>query len=268
LRRIVLIATALVVLVAAGAAYAAINSYTAKYTFTSNKGGTAAKPVGTGWTEDLTTSGTNGNRSAVLLDIKNKIYGLTMDQKDFPTCSLNQIAAAKNDTGCPKGAKVATGFITAALGSATNFSATAGTVPCDPSLDVWNSGKGKLTFFFVETAAHNCNAAGLQTGSTGPYPGTVSKQGKFMVVDTQIPGFVDFPISGVAGSLQSEHLVWTHQSKKVKGKTVYQLASVACQGKKRPYSTTFVSTLPTGGSGNETDTVSGTAACKPSTAKK
>lgn len=265
MRRIVLIATALVALVAAGAAYAAINTYSAKYTFSPSKSGTAAKPAPTGWTENLTATGTNGNRTAVLLDIKNKIYGMTMDQKDFPTCSMAKIAAAKNDTVCPKGAKMATGYITAALGNEGNFSSSQGTIACDPSLDVWNSGPGKLTFFFVETAAHNCNAAGLKTGSTGPYLGTVSKQGKFMVVNTQIPGFVDFPIAGVAGSLQSEHLVWTHQSKTVKGKTVYTLASVGCQGKKRPYSTTFVATLPNPGSTSgpkETDTVSGTAPCQ------
>ena len=74
MRRIVLIATALGVLVAASAAYAAINSYTAKITFTSKKPGTAAKPVPTGYTENLTASGTNGNRTAVLLDIKTTIF--------------------------------------------------------------------------------------------------------------------------------------------------------------------------------------------------
>jgi len=260
LRRIALIAVAVGLLVAAGAAYAAtsqINTYSAKLSFTSKKAGTAKKPAPIGYTENLTAKGTNGNRTAILEDITTKVYGLAVDQKDFPTCSLNQIAAAKNDTGCPKGALVASGWITAEVGSPTNFKASA--APCDPALDVWNSGAGKLTFFFVDTPAHNCNALGLKTGSTGPYPATVKKAGKFLVVNVPIPSFIGRPL-GLAGSLESEHLVWTHQAKKGK----QSLASVACQGKKRPFSVTFKANLPgpTGTGGvTQSKTVSGSAAC-------
>ena len=74
-----------------------------------------------GYTETLKVTGTNGNRAGVQSIISAKIYGLVEDGKDFPTCSLAEIANAKNDTVCPKGAEVATGFITASLGSATNF---------------------------------------------------------------------------------------------------------------------------------------------------
>ena len=260
MRRIILIASALGVLVAAGTAYAALNTYTSKLSFTSKHAGTAAKPVATGYTENLTASGTNGNRSAVLLNITTKVYGLTADQKDFPTCSAAKIAAAKNDTVCPKKAKVATGYIHALLGSKADFSSGAAATPCDPGLDVWNSGPGKVTFFFVETPAHNCNAAGLKTGSTGPYPGFVKKQGKFMVIDTPIPGFVDYPIGGVAGSLQLEHLIWTTQTATVKGKKVSSLASVACKGKTRPWAVSFTAQLPPS-TGSETKTVSGTSPC-------
>lgn len=258
MRRIVLIATALGVLVAASAAYAAINSYTAKITFTSKKPGTAAKPVPTGYTENLTASGTNGNRTAVLLDIKTTIYGLKADGKDFPTCTLTQIANAKNDTVCPKGAEVATGWITASVGSATNFTA-AGTA-CDPDLDVWNSGQGKLTFFFVDTPTHQCLGGALTTGSTGPYPATYKTVGKNLVVDVPVPNYVSFPLPGVAGSLETEHLVWKSTTKKVHGKTVASIASVACSGKKRPYSVAFKANLPTT-STTETKTVSGSAPC-------
>jgi hypothetical protein len=263
LRRIALIAVAVGMLVAASAAYAAtqINTYTAKMSFTSKGAGTASKPKPIGYTENLTAKGTGGNRTAILEDITTKIYGLTADQKDFPTCSLSAISAAGNDTVCPKGALVASGWITAQVGSPTNFQSPA--APCDPALDVWNSGAGKMTFFFVDTPAHNCNALGLKTGSTGPYPATVKKSGKFLVVDVPIPSFINRPL-GLAGSLETEHLVWTHASKKVKGKTVASLASVACQGKKRPFSVTFKANLPgpTGTGGvTQSKTVSGSAAC-------
>ena len=154
MRRIVIAVTALVVLGTASAVYAAttnpINKYTAPMKFTPGKAGSKKKPSPIGFTQDITAAGTNGNRTAVTLDFLTKIYGLKVDGKDFPTCSLHKIATAKNDSGCPKGAKVASGFITAALGSFNNFSTTApGVQACDPKLDVWNGGQGKLTFFFV-----------------------------------------------------------------------------------------------------------------------
>jgi hypothetical protein len=245
--------------VAASAAYAAtINTYSAPMSFTAKKAGTAAKPVPSNFTQNIKAMGTSGNRTAVLLDIKTKIYGLKVDVKHFPTCSFNQIAYAKNDNACPKGAMVAKGSIVAALGPKTNFTA-AGT-PCQPNLHVWNSGQGKLTFFFVVVPPnHVCG--GLQTGSTGPYKATYKVQGKYLITNVPIPAYVDFPAPGVAGSLQSEHLVWTSHTKKVHGKNVYSIASVGCLKGKRPYSNTFTANLPTTGA-TESATVSGTAPCK------
>jgi hypothetical protein len=262
LRRFVLIATGVIVLVAAGSAYAALNTYTAAFSFASKKAGTPAKPVPMGFTQQLTATGINGNRTAVLLDLKTTNYGLKADLKDFPTCSGAKIAAAKNDTGCPKGAMVASGYIHAIVGPKTDFSPSATSVfPCNPALHVWNSGGKTVTFFFVETAAHNCNSLGLKTGSTPPYPGTISYKGKNMVLDVPIPAAISFPVPGFAGSLQLEHLVWTHQSKKVKGKTVQSLASIGCKGGKRPWSQSFTATLPPQGPATETKTVSGSAPC-------
>jgi hypothetical protein len=258
LRRTLLIATtAAVLLIGAASAYAAINTYTAQFSFTSSKPGTVAKPVPTGYTYNITASGTNGNRTALLENITTKVYGLKANLKALPTCSLSSIAAAKNDTGCPKAALVATGYIHAVVGSATDFTAAAS--PCNPGIDVWNSGGGKLTFFFVDGAVHNCDALGLHTGSTGPFPSNETQQGKNLVVNTQIPSFVNRPL-GLAGSLQVEYLKWT-KSATVKGKKVNVLTSVACQSGKRPWSATLTANLPTTNT-TETKTVSGAAACK------
>jgi hypothetical protein len=262
LRRIVVIATALGVLVAASAAYAAINTYSASLTFTSKKAGSKNKPAPIGYAQVIDASGTGGNRTAVLLDIKTKIYGLTADGKDFPTCSLSKIAAAQTDKVCPKGSEVATGSITSVVGSSADFTKT-GTA-CDPILDVWNSGQGKLTYFFVDTPTHQCLGGALVTGQVGPYPATYKKVGKYLVTDVPVPGYVSFPLGasgGVAGSLETEHLQWLKVSKKVHGKTVSAIASVGCQGHKRPYSMTFTSTLPPAGPAKEVDTVSKSAPC-------
>lgn len=261
MRRIVLIATALGVLVAAASAYAAINTYSASLGFTTKKAGSASKPVPFGYTQDIKASGTNGNRTAILLEIKTKIYGATADGKDFPTCSLKKIAAAggNGDSVCPKGAEVATGYITASLGGQTDFKSAG--AACDPLLDVWNSGQGKLTYFFVDTPTHQCLQGALTTGKTGPYAATYKQQGKYLVIDVHIPKYVDFPAPGLAGSLETEHLNWLKVTKQVKGKTVAAIASVGCKGNKRPYSMTFTSTLPTAGPAKEVDTVSKSGPC-------
>ncbi len=268
MRRIVLAVTALLVLGTAAAAFAdatssQINTYTAPFTFGSKKGGSAKKPVPIGFTEKITADGTNGNRTAILLDIKTKIYGLKADGKDFPTCSTAKIAAAGSagDTVCPKKAQVASGAITAALGSPTNFSASsAGIVPCQPFLNVWNGGQGKLVFFFhTNTTNHTCAFGAVTTGDTPPYPGSYKEQGKYMVTDVPIPSSISFP-SGLAGSLLTEDLNWLKKTTKKHGKTVASIASIGCKHGKRPYSTTFKATLPPTHQ-TQFHTVSGSAKC-------
>jgi hypothetical protein len=261
LRRILVIATAIGMLVAASAAYAAFDTYSANLTFTSKHAGTPKKPAPIGYNLNLNVKPNNGNRSAVTEDVKTSIYGIAVDGKDFPTCSLSKIAAAKNDNVCPKGSQVASGAIVATLGPPSNFALGApGTAACDPGLDVWNSGQGKLTFFFIDTPAHQCLGGALKTGSTGPYPATYKTQGKFMVLDVPVPSYINFP-AGLAGSLSSEHLKFVSRTKKVHGKTVASIASVGCQGNKRPYSLTVTSNLPTAGPGLETATVKHSAPC-------
>jgi hypothetical protein len=270
LRRIVFVVTAVAVLVAASSAYGAINAYTAPMKFAPKKSGSAKKPVAISFTQNITASGTNGNRTAVLQNIRTKIYGLRVNGKNFPTCSLSKIAAAKNDNVCPKGAKVAGGAITALLGPSNNFDLHAmGVANCDPALDVWNSGQGKLTFFFVDTPTHICLGGALHTGSTGPYPATYKMRGKYLITNVPIPDYIDFPLgkspTALAGSLVTEHLVWfKHTTKvKVKGKkkTVAAVSSVGCKKHKRPYSTAFSAVLPTTGT-HETQTISGSAKCR------
>jgi hypothetical protein len=245
-----------------GTADAAIDTYTAKITFTGKQAGTAAKPVPTGYTENLGVQGTDGNRPGVQLVIKTRIYGLQEDGKDFPTCSLAEIAAAQNDAGCPRGAEVATGYIDATLGSATNF-AVAGQA-CDPELDVWNSGQGKLTFFFVDTATHQCLGGQLRTGQVAPYAATYREQGKYLALTVPVPDSVNYPLGtsgGVVGSLEGEHLTYFKRTRRLDGRTVAITSSIGCEAGKRPYSATLESTLPPAGPATETRTVSKSASC-------
>lgn len=259
MRRIAILGTALLVLCvgAASALAAPINTYTGTLKFSKGTGSKSApKPVS--YVQDYAANGTSGNRTATLLDIKTSIYGLVADGKDFPTCSVNTIAHAQNDTVCPPKAMVATGAITAVLGSASDF--TAPGTACNPLLHVWNGGQGKLVFFFVDQGpAHLCLGGALTTGQVGPYPATYKTVGKkYLVTDLPIPKYVDFPAPSLVGSLLTSHLTWLKSTTTVHGKTVAASASVGCLRGKRPYSLTFRAQL---GSKIETDSISHSAPC-------
>jgi hypothetical protein len=247
MRRIVMIGTALVVLGAAASAYAAGNTYTATDTFTTAKAGSAKSPVTLGFTLKLGAKGPTGFRATPLTNIKNTFAGMVSNGKYFPTCSFNTIANLKNDTTCPKGARVATGRLTAQLGPAGNLSQAAGGVhPCARVIHVWNAGQGKLVFFFVG-APSTCD--GLGTGSVGPFRATLKVQGGTLVLNVPLPSSVSFPLGPglLAGSLETENLTYAKLTKKVNGKTIGFFESVdGCKSNKRAYSSSFTAAGVTG----------------------
>ena len=243
MKRSLIIATTLALLGLAATAFAStVNTYNGTIGFLSKQPGTRTKPAPSGYTEAFTVHGSGSNRPGVLLDIKTKIYGFQEDGKDFPTCSLATIAAAKNDAGCPRGALVANGYVTAVLGNSADFTKPGSA--CDTGLHVWNSGQNKLTYFFFTNSHHVCLDGSIQTGDTGPFPGTYKTVGKYFEGNVPIPRFIDYPVPGLAASLQSLHLVWGKATKKVDGHTVAAMSSVACQAGKRPATVTLTSALP------------------------
>jgi hypothetical protein len=266
LRRLVVIATALAaVLVTAVSAYAAtggFNTYSAKVIFAPNKAGSNKAPSAIGFTELYLAGGTGGNRTAPLTDIKTTLYGVTSNAKSFPTCSQAKIANAKSDTGCPKGALIATGSITATVGPTNNQVINApGSASCNPLLHAWNGGPGKVVFFFVDQLPdHGCYNGVITTGTVGPFVGKVKISGKNLIMDTPIPQSVSFPVAGLEGSLTSETLHFMNLTKKVNGKTVAFNQSIACKSGKRTYSVAFTAAEP--GGQPQSDTVSGSQPCR------
>ena len=245
-----------VMLVAASTAFAAVNNYNATYKF-SGKKGTASKPAALSFDQLIkVTPGTAGNRTGILHTIKTTIQGVKVDTKGFPTCTASKINAASNDNKCSKKALVATGAIKATLGSATDF--TQAGAACDPLLHVWNGGKGKLIFFFVDQGSHQCLGGQLHTGQVGPWTAKYKQAGKNLDVTIPIPNTVDYPLGtsgGEVGSLSYERLAWKSQS--MNGKS--DIVSTGCKSSKRSYSFTFNASLP--GQSAETKTTKGKAAC-------
>ena len=87
----------------------------------------------------------------------------------------------------------------AKLGAATTL-VGAGT-PCNPFLHVYNGGKGKLVFFFV-IIPPKYTCATLKTGASAPYSGTVTQQGKNLVIDVPLPPDVSTSAGGLNGRLR------------------------------------------------------------------
>jgi hypothetical protein len=261
LRRKITIITALCLLVGATTAYAAtaINDYSGSNLTFSKGVGTAKKPVGISFKQDYHAKNLDSSKAAfVLVDITTKIYGVKSNAKSFPTCSATQMVAQHSDSFCPSKSKFAAGTVDAFLGDPSLAMSTR--IPCHPALDVFNAGGNKLWFFFVTTATRQC--AGLTTGATPPYPGFVKQQGKWQVTDVPLPPVVSTKVANQTnfyGSLTHEVLNWSKVSTKVKGKTVYNNVSFACQKGKRPYEIDF--TAIDGNGKKVTQKVTGSAKC-------
>jgi hypothetical protein len=258
MRRIIIIGTAMSVLVLAGAAYAALNTYTAGYTFSPTKSGSAKSPLPVGYVETLAAANaTAGSRPAPLTDIKTSIYGLVANPKPFPTCTdVTRMSVQKTDSFCPPKALVATGPVNTLLGGPL-LSVAGG--PCNPFLHVWNGGGGKLWFFFVTSARYSCGS--LHTGDTAAYEGFIKKEGKYLVLDNPLPPDISNKVAnhtGLYGSLIKEVLTFRKLTAKVHGKTVGFTSSVACKGSKRPFTVSFTAVS---GSTKETKVIPGSAKC-------
>ena len=247
---------ALVVLAAAGTAFAAVNTYKASYSF-SGKKGTKSKPAALSFNQTIAvTSVTAGDRTGILHTIKTKIAGVKVDASGFPTCTASKINAASTDASCPKKALVATGSIQATLGPPTNFATSQGSA-CDPLLHVWNGGGHKLIFFFVESGAHQCLGGQLHTGQVPPWTASYTSSGAGVNVNIPIPNTVDYPLGvsgGTVGSLSSEKLHWVSQTMGSK----HDIESTGCSGK-RKFTFSFNASLPNQAA--ETKSVSGSASC-------
>ena len=157
---------------------------------------------------------------------------------------------------------LATGDITAVIGSPTNFTNS------DPRPRVQSRParvehrRRQLAFFFVEGPGHLCAGGAVTTGAVPPYPATRKQSGKNLVVNVPIPTYVTQPL-GLAGSLLTEHLKWFNLTTKVNGKKVGVLQSIGCKSGKRPFSVPFNATLPPANT-TETSTVSGKQTCRSS----
>jgi hypothetical protein len=276
LKRFIVGATTVAVLVGAVAAYAAstdFNTYTASFGFAPGKAGTTAKPSPYAWHEVWTAKGNNGHQAGPLTRIVTKIYGVRWDGKDFPVCTAKMIndAGAKDKSWnkvCPKGSLIGGGPVNSVFVPANQ--PTNPGVPCNPYETVYNAGQGKRTIFFEETpfapgTQYTCAGGAVQPGAAAAYTETYSVKGGYTVLTAPQPPATSTAAGGLTGvyaSLLKLDLKFPKLTKKVKGKTVSYQSSVACKSGKRPYSLTFTAQNYTGQSpATQTTTISHKVSC-------
>jgi hypothetical protein len=248
------IVAALATLIVAGPAFAAIATYSGGYSF-SGKAGSKSQPAPLNFTQHFALASADaGQLPGVISEFTTELSGVQVDATGFPTCSATHINGWTNPSYasvCPKGALVATGTIKAQLGTAANF--TPQGFDCDPSLNVWNAGKGKLTFFFETSTAHECLGGQIPTGETPAFTGTYKQSGDDLVITGPIPYHVTH-IGPDLASVSSQYLKW--RSTTSNGHR--DITSIGCKGT-RKFSYTFHVTAPNQPA--ETKTIKGEAPC-------
>ena len=167
------------------------------------------------------------------------------------------------EKACPKGSQIAQGPVHSLLGPASSSALSAGTA-CNPYLKVFNGGQGTQVFFFTTApdAASQYTCAGLTDGRDGAVRRAHQPTGQELgpqraAAARHLEQGGRQP--GLYGSLITETLFPVSETKKINGKTVGYMQSIACKGHKRPFSITF--TAQDYGGGSETQTVSGNASC-------
>ncbi|MBV8431989.1 MAG: hypothetical protein JO244_12535 [Solirubrobacterales bacterium] len=253
MRRLAIIGTAIAVLGAAAAAYAAsnYNNYSG-----SNLKISASKKGALSLVETLKASAPGSDRAAPLQDIKYKIYGVKLDTGKLPVCTDSKIESNKTnpDGGCSPGSLIGNGPTHSVLGSGTD--PTAPGTPCKPYLHIFNGGPKTQVEFFYTKSATDCG--GLTTGATAPFDGHISYAGGYAVIDVPQPPDISTNVAGLPNYYGSLIAAAYSFGKTVNGKPY--MTSVACKGGKRPWSITYTDQKYNGG-GSETSTVKGSSKC-------
>ncbi|MGH2908164.1 MAG: hypothetical protein ACRDK8_02565 [Solirubrobacteraceae bacterium] len=248
------IVTAIAMLIAAGSALAAIDTYSGGYGF-HGKSGSKSKPAALNFTQHFALKAANpGSLTGIVSKVTTEISGVRVNTTGFPTCSATKVNNWKKSSYasvCNKRALVASGSIKAQLGTASNF--TPQGLNCDPTLNVWNAGRGKLTFFFETTSSHQCLGGQITTGQTPAFTARYRQKGNNLLVTIPVPRAVTH-IGPYLASVNTEYLRW--RSTTSNGHR--DITSTGCHGK-RHFSYTFSATAPNQPA--ETKTIKGAAAC-------
>lgn len=186
--------------------------------------GSAPVPVSVGYTFHAGTS--DGSRPEAVKELDHAWEGVRSYGRYFPTCTLEQIAAAQSDGVCPKGSLVGKGAIHSLVGPDGDFAQAGAT--CDREARTYNAGQNKVVVIFVGPGS-KC----LGTGYTPPYAGKWVDKGGLgggQVLLSLPPYEQTHPVPGLLVSTVDLSVSFPKKVIKVKGRRVSYLMSVGCKG--------------------------------------
>jgi hypothetical protein len=220
---------------AASAWAASLNTYTGSVLARQSGAGSVRAPVALGLVVRLSTHSADAAdvNAAPLTDLTLTLPEVGFNSIGFPVCPPARIVAAQTDAGCPPGARVGTGKVTAALWSPAAPTQTG--TPCPATLDVWNAGARRLTYFLVIPPGHGC--AGLMTGAIPPWTGTLREAGTTLSLDVPLPPAFSTDAGGLGLylALDSATLTFVRLTHTTGSRTTPFLESLGCVAGQRPY---------------------------------
>jgi hypothetical protein len=237
MRRISILAVSVcALLVAAAVAMAAqVNTYTVGGSMSPSKAGTKKKPVPVAVKFSYTVSEASGQRPGLVKSYAIAFDGLKVNGARFPKCTATAINAAGSDAGCSPKSLVGTGSVENQAGPSNDPANKS--IACHLDLKVYNSGQGKGALYLRGTPP-TCPLALSQAIDAKFVPTSKGTTLKFDVNGTLLNPVQGLDNAVVQVSSSIKKLTTTYRGKKVG----YFESAGGCTKRKRNITVTFTTT--------------------------
>jgi len=222
LRKVLLPLTAALALSLAGIAIAA-NEYTITNSTNPSNAGTKSKPTPISGKFAFQVKDTEGKRPLALDAIRIKFGNTRINTRQFAKCTASQIEQASSDSGCPAGARVASGFANNIAGNINDRNDTS--LRCYLTVRLWNSGAGKMALF-VQGSPNAPRPCPIEVATAIPVSVRASSTGD--TLSFTIPENLKTPVATIRNSLIETSLTIRKLTKKSGGRTVGALETFGC----------------------------------------
>jgi hypothetical protein len=233
MRKCLVVAITAAALPGAIVAYAATSTDVTSLTAKASSGGTLKAPKPVSATFKFESHGPNNSRPANPQELDFLFAGVRNNSAKFPVCTSAQMEQAQSDSVCKKGSLIATGTLTAQLGPTGDKNSNAN---CAKTMNVYNSGSGKASFFNHGDASE---CAGV--GYLPPIAMFWKKVGKSTMLRLPVPENIQQPLPGIEGGFTSFSLTFKKLTITKGGKKIGFLESVGCgSAKTRTFTFTLI----------------------------
>jgi len=240
LRIIALTVTGLLI-VAAVAFAAQVNTYTVTASTSPTKAGTTKKPVPIKLNFNYTVGEASGQRPALINKYDINFGGVAENSAKFPACPAATINSTQSDAACPKGSLMGTGNVENQTGSSSDPSQHS--ITCHLDLKYYNGGKHHATLYLhgapnSADPSKSCPLA-VDRAIDATYVKKTSGVSLVFTVDNTLL----HPIMGFDNAVVQVQSVVNRVTKKVHGKTIGYFQSIGgCKHGKRTVKVTFSQT--------------------------